>query len=281
MKNDKLGALREEYSKKSEDEFFKEIYDKLEMYNLLNEQGKHEAATDFVESCKEELRQKLAQEKTGDLGVSENDVDRAALPEHGNVFADNDRISLKVIQYDEKDYYISVSYEYSFKKSCYNDPLIVDEIWNDFNKEYVFTCSIYDKETSAFVGYCSIKDMREDDWEIAIELMPEYCHQGYGYEALSMFVDALYSLFQKRFFRIRVDLDNYASQALMRKLGAYPNGISEFGIKGENLIDFQQKHRHIIDSKIQAVADEFCMDAEDILGYVLEYRLDMVSGMEV
>lgn len=31
----------------------------------------------------------------------------------------------------------------------------------------------------------------------------------------------------------------------------------------------------MIDDKIRAVAEEFCMNPEDILGYVLEYRIDI------
>lgn len=30
-----------------------------------------------------------------------------------------------------------------------------------------------------------------------------------------------------------------------------------------------------IDDNIRSDADEFCMDPEDILGYVLEYRIDV------
>ncbi|MFR3752950.1 MAG: hypothetical protein ACLTW9_12920 [Enterocloster sp.] len=39
--------------------------------------------------------------------------------------------------------------------------------------------------------------------------------------------DKLYVLTGKKVFRSRVDSDNYPSQALMKKLGAMPNGVSE------------------------------------------------------
>ena len=61
----------------------------------------------------------------------------------------------------------------------------------------------------------------------------------------------------------------------MRKLGAIPNGISEFILHGEELEKFQNENKEMITEEIRNVAEEFCMDAEDILGYVLEYRIDM------
>lgn len=61
----------------------------------------------------------------------------------------------------------------------------------------------------------------------------------------------------------------------MKKLGAYPNGISEFLLHGEEIEKFQAEHKDMITDKIRSVAAEFCMEAEDILGYVLEYRIDM------
>ena len=72
-----------------------------------------------------------------------------------------------------------------------------------------------------------------------------------------------------------MEIDNYASQALLKKLGAYPNGISEYELHGKNLDQFKRENTDLIDDKLQAVAEEFCMEAEDILGYVLEYRLEV------
>ena len=41
-------------------------------------------------------------------------------------------------------------------------------------------------------------------------------------------------------FRSRVEVDNYASQALQRKLGAVPNGMSEFLIPRKLRITYVQ-----------------------------------------
>lgn len=68
-----------------------------------------------------------------------------------------------------------------------------------------------------------------------MELLPEECHKGYGTEALKMFMDAVHKITGRRFFRARVAVDNHASQGLVRKLGATPNGISEYLLRGEEI----------------------------------------------
>ena len=90
-----------------------------------------------------------------------------------------------------------------------------------------------------------------------------------------LFLKSLAAFTGNRFFRVRVEIDNYASQSLMKKLGAYPNGVSEFLIRGKDLEKFRKENINMIDDKIRGVAEEFGMDPMDILGCVLEYRLDM------
>ena len=61
---------------------------------------------------------------------------------------------------------------------------------------------------------------------------------------------------------------------MMRKLGAYPNGASEFLLHGQFLEEFKSEHIDKIDDNIRNIVCEFEMAPEDILGYVLEYRID-------
>ncbi len=46
-------------------------------------------------------------------------------------------------------------------------------------------------------------------------------------------------------------------------------------LRGEEIEKFQEAHKDMITDEIRAVAAEFCIDAEDIFGYVLEYRFDV------
>ena len=63
-------------------------------------------------------------------------------------------------------------------------------------------------------------------------------------------------------FRSRVEVDNYASQALHRKLGAVPNGMSE------------NENQHLIDDNIRKLAADFGVEPIEILGHALEYKIE-------
>ncbi len=75
-------------------------------------------------------------------------------------------------------------------------------------------------------------------------------------------------------FRSRVEVDNYASQALHRKLGAVPNGMSEFLLHGEEIIKYQNENQHLIDDNIRKLAADFGVEPIEILGHVLEYKIE-------
>lgn len=100
--------------------------------------------------------------------------------------------------------------------------------------------------------------MSSDRWEIAIELLEKFRREGYGYNALIVMLDSLSNLTGEVVYRIRVDVDNYASQRLMKKIGARPNGISEMFIYGEKLQRFQEENKNLIDDKIKEIAEDPC-----------------------
>lgn len=197
------------------------------------------------------------------------------LPKSGEIFAEDSRIRLSVISDAEKEHYINVSYECSVVKGAFENTDYVKYLWEEFLDKNAFVCSIYDRETDEYIGYCSVKDLRQKYMELAIEEKELYRNQGYGTRAIRLFTTKLTELLGERFYRVRIDMDNYASQKLFKKVGAYPNGISEFLLKGKELERFRKENIGLIDEKMRQVAEEFCMDAEDMLGYVLEYLIDM------
>lgn len=202
-------------------------------------------------------------------------IERLSLPRTGEVLSTGDKVVLSVIREEEKEKYVAISYEYSYYKRWFEREEFVTALWEDFLSETAFVCSVYKIDTGEYLGYCSIKDITRADLEVAIELLPEYCHMGYGTEALSLLLDNVYRLTGRRYYRARVAIDNFESQGLMKKLGAVPNGVSEFLLHGDAIEEFKEENRNEITDKIRAVAKEFGMEAEDILGYVLEYRFDM------
>lgn len=269
MPENSMRERREALSKDRDRIQLEELYECLEKADELLKQGKNEEFKMVINSYKKNLMCTMNHKKE-----SEVSFDRNMLPESGECVGDTDLIKLFVINEKEKSEYMALSYEYAASKSAFKDEEYIKDLWNGFIGEQVFTCSVYDKKEH-FIGYCSIKDLSKKEWEIAIELLPEWCHKGYGTAAILLFLKKLKEFTGVRFIRVRVDIDNYASQNLMKKIGAYPNGISEFLLHGKVLAKFQSENEKYIDDKITAVAKEFCMEPIDILGHVLEYRIDM------
>ena len=197
------------------------------------------------------------------------------IPASGKVFAENEKVRLCVVKESEKQDYIALSYTYSCMKSAFKDEEFLEDLWNGFLNGKSFTCTVYDQKTGDYVGYCAIKDIEKPDWELAIELKPEWCHKGYGTEVVSLFLKRLAKITGKHSFRTRVATDNYASQALMTKLGASPKGVSQLLLRGDALEEFRQENQDMIDGRFRELADEFGVEPEEMLGKVLEDRLDV------
>lgn len=142
------------------------------------------------------------------------------LPTMGELFAENEKVRLCVIQEREREEYLAVSYEHSFMKSAFKNNEFTEDLWNNFLSDKMFVCTVFDWLTGGYVGYCAIKNLNKPDWKLGIELKKKWCHKGYGTEAVSLFLKKVATLTGKRFFRARVDIENVASQAMMRKLGA-------------------------------------------------------------
>lgn len=269
-----ISEMKRKIKSKAERALIEEAIKRLESAIELKEQGKDAEGDAVVNDMKDWLNGIIEGIEKNVVQEEPSVIERSSLPQAGEVVAGGDKIILGVIKEEEREKYLAVSYEYSYMKEAYKDERFVETIWKEFLSDASFVCSIYEKESGEYVGYCSIKNLSKSDWELAIELKPEECHKGYGTEALPLLMQAMHELTGRRYFRARVEIDNHASQGLMKKLGATPNGISEFLLHGEEIEKFQEENKENITDEIREVAAEFCMDAEDILGYVLEYRFD-------
>lgn len=272
----KVAEIRRDIRKKAEKDVLNEVVKRLEDALEFKNQGKEEEGDKIVKDMINWL-EKITDEEENKVNEPsiENSTERASFPQMGEIVAVGDSVILRVVEEAEKEKYLNVTYEYSVMKGMYKDESFRETTWKEFLSDNAFVCSIYNKISSEYIGYCSIKDMGKPEWELAIELKSEFCKQGYGTESLMLLMKSVHNLTGRRFFRARVEVDNYASQRLMRKLGAVPNGISEFLLHGEEIDKFQMEYKDMITDEIREVAEEFCMEAEDLLGYVLEYRFDM------
>lgn len=267
--------LKKSLYKKAEQEIVEDVVKHLNEALELMEQGKEAEGNAVIDNLIEDLEIKIQEIENKSVKKHDRKVDYSKFPKTGEILVEGDKVKLSVIKQDEREKYLSISYEYGILKKMYEDEGFRDITWREFTDDNAFVCSIYDKYSGEFVGYCSIKDLTKKYWELAIELKPEKCHKGYGSEALKVFMNEVHRRTGNRFFRTRVEIDNHASQGLMKKLEATPNGISEYLLHGDDIEKFQIEHRDKITEEIREVAEEFCMDAEDILGYVLEYLFDM------
>lgn len=125
-----------------------------------------------------------------------------------------------------------------------------------------------------YVGYCGIKDLSKEQWEIAIELLPEWTHHGIGSAAIPAMLDALKERLSADTFRVRIEPTNLASQGLFEKLGAKPNGISKYILQSEEEIQqCEETNLNLIDDTLITVAKKFEVEPCKLLSHVLEYTL--------
>jgi len=249
------------------------------LINLKNE-GSEAEASELIDGLIKDLEYQLEELSNSKSQSGNRPVDRSKFPQSGEILAENELVILKMVSKEEHNSYMDISYECSTAKSAFKDARFKDNLWDSFLSDYAVVTSIYDKKSGVYVGYCSIKDMRKADWEIAIEEKESYRNQGYGYNALKLLIGQIAKLTGQRFYGAQIDIDNTASQKLFKKLGAYPNGISEFLLHGDTLKQFQEENKQFIDENMKAIAEEFGMDPEDMLGHVLDYRIDAKKYIE-
>jgi hypothetical protein len=52
------------------------------------------------------------------------------------------------------------------------------------------------------------------------------------------------------------------------------DGISEMFLHGKELEKFQEENKNLITDRIIEVAEKFCVEPIDLIGHVLEYRIE-------
>lgn len=250
------------------------ILEQLEKAISLKEDGLILESDAVVNMLSLEVKKIMAQfdepkEKTENLNF-----DKSILPKNGKFLAENGRVVLRAVSDEDYENYMEVSYECSIMRGAFKDDAFKKDLWESFLSDTAVNFSIFDIVTGEYVGYCGIKNINVENWELVIELLKKYRHREYGYHALVVMLNALTELTGKTTYRSRVDSDNYASQNLMKKIGAIPNGISEIFIHGEDLRKFQEENKDLIDDKLRKLAREFHVAPIDLIGHVLEFRID-------
>ena len=145
-------------------------------------------------------------------------------------------------------------------------------LWNEHVVLKALMCTI--EVNGEYAGYCGITDTAKEKWEIAIELLKAWRKKGIGYAAVSRMLSEIRQRLAVCEFRIRIDPGNTASQKLFEKLGAVPNGISEFLLHGEDeLARCEEENLQYLDDNMVALAEKFGVEPRKLLSHVLEYRI--------
>ncbi|NBH15028.1 N-acetyltransferase [Lachnospiraceae bacterium] len=192
--------------------------------------------------------------------------------EFGECITVKDNIILRKVQDSDKDIFIELQEENNIVKSMLKEEAYRNMLWNEHieYKALMFSIIVNDE----YVGYCGIKNITHEQWEIAIEILYKWKHKGIGYKAVSVMLDEIKNRLNVSKFRVRIDAENYPSQKLFEKLGAEPNGISEFMLHGEADIQrCEEENLHLIDERMQELASKFNVEPKKLLSHVLEYRL--------
>ena len=190
----------------------------------------------------------------------------------GECIITENEIILRKVQDSDKHIYIELQKENNIVKSMMKEEAYRNMLWNEHieYKALMFSV-IVDNE---YAGYCGIKNTTHEQWEIAIEILNKWKHKGIGYRAISVMLDEIKNRLNVSEFRVRIDAENYPSQRLFEKLGAEPNGISEFLLHEEaDIRRCEEENIHLLDERIQKLAKQFNVEPRKLLSHVLEYKL--------
>ena len=254
--------------------FLEGVLEDLEKASALEKAGNQEEVDQIVEELKSGLTKKIKNFKCKEEKIKHRAFDKSKLPAPGEYLIASEELKLKAFDDSCREMYLKVSEENAVFRNSFKDPSFIDIMWEECTRESALYYAIEDMVSGEYAGYIAVKNTESETWELAMELLSDFKYKGIGKEAIELLLDGLHRDTGEILFRARVDSDNYACQALMKKVGARTNGISEFLLHGEELEKFQEENVHLIDDKLRQVADEFCVDVEDLVGHVLEYLID-------
>ncbi|MCF2661165.1 GNAT family N-acetyltransferase [Pseudoflavonifractor phocaeensis] len=191
---------------------------------------------------------------------------------YGEITCPGTSLILRKTDDTDRSGYIALQKEYCIMKSMLAEDAYCDMVWNEHVEPKALMLTIV--QDGSYIGYCGIKNTTQTTWEIAVELLPQWTRQGIGYCAITAMMEAIAKRLGVNEFRVRIDPGNKASQKLFEKLGAQPNGISEFLIHDQDsLKKVEEDNLHLIDEDTITLAAKFGVEPRALLSHVLEYTL--------
>ena len=254
----------------------KQLLDELELLNKLKNDGQETATREevlrLVKVKEKELLEEISYWEKQEKDLMGGDYDLSLFSK--NILCGDAEIILRKPSDNDLEHYYFLKKEYAYMRSAFAKPEFKDKLWQEYISDENLYYTIAKKADDVFIGYCGVKNLDRKIWEIAIEIKSDYCHQGYGFRALKMYLDTVASISNRHEFASRVDADNIASQNLMEKLGFKPYGLSEFFLhKEEDKLAAEEEYKDKLDERYMALARKFNVEPRKLLSHVLEYRI--------
>ena len=192
--------------------------------------------------------------------------------------ARNDTFSLIPITEKYTEDFVKVRRLHNFDEKFSDDleRAILDRYRDELTSPNSFICAAVTRESDRFCGYVSVKDSSLKLWEIAIELLPEYCGHGFGPVIIPLFLNAVKELTGRNEFRAIVEPDNYASQRCMKKAGAKLAGLTDYIFGDRKAAEkFENANLDLITDEMSCRAEELGVEPKCLLSALLDYRFSL------
>lgn len=192
--------------------------------------------------------------------------------EFGNIPMCDKLVQIRAVQETDKEGFLKLHEETCAVKSILEEEAYQNMVWRGYTQEtgMMFTIEV----AGEYAGYCGVKNLLEENWELTMELLRRFRGKGIGYIAMNCMLSEMKTRIGADRFRIKIESDNYESQHLAERLGAVPYGIAEYMLhKEEDRIRFEEENLEAIDERLIKAAQKFGVPPRKLLSHVLEYEL--------
>lgn len=136
----------------------------------------------------------------------------------GGIFLQTEKYILRRVLQEEKEQYevLAQAENPDFLQASDSVSALA---WDELLSEDHLTCSILQKSTEAFCGFCQLQRIFSNIPELGIDLLPEYHKKGVAAEVLSPFLTQAKKLLKNDYFYSKIQKTNIPSQKLAEKIG--------------------------------------------------------------
>lgn len=133
------------------------------------------------------------------------------------IFLTTEHYTLRRILPEEKEQYAALALaEQAALPSALSEAVLA---WDELLSEDHLTCSILQKDTGIFCGFCQLQWVFSDTPELGIDLLPAYQKSGVAAEVLPPFLKEAKNLLHNQYFYSKIKKNNIPSRKLAEKIG--------------------------------------------------------------